>query len=88
MTPDLLAKLGLPATWRPEPAVWAIASLEPLGAPTGQTTYVLILDSAAGRNAFAFTDAELRALADKAAEVTTGLTVARTFPANGARPGS
>lgn len=79
LPPELLAQLGLPATFVPVPIAWHLAHLAAQAGGVAPSLLVVILDTATGRNAFVFTDEDARKLADAITSNTTGLTVARTL---------
>lgn len=70
------AQLGLPATWQPAPSGYTLAKVG-IQTPAGVTDmHMLIIDGPTGRQAFCFGEEEIRALANKILEQTSGLTVA------------
>lgn len=85
MNPDLLAQLGLPATWAPVPLVWGIVKLHAQGDAGGETVHLLVVDSANGRVAFQFTPDELRSLGEKAMEQAAGIAIATEINTNGGK---
>lgn len=60
-TPNPYEPLGLPPTWQPT--------------PLGPAIHVLLIDGSTGRQAFAFDDAALRAMGERAIAQATGLTI-------------
>lgn len=74
------AGLGLPPTWIPASLGYTLAKLG-MQSPSGIVDmHVLILDGPTGRQAFAFGEEEIRALATTILEKTSGLTVTSAMP--------
>lgn len=76
---ELLEQLNLPATFVPAPLQWHHVKVQAGPGAGLPTWHLLIFDTATGRTAVAFSDADMRAMLDKLFEALSGIQVARRF---------
>lgn len=73
-----LAGLGLPPSWQPAPLACLLAKVG-FSTPQGNADlHLLVIDGPTGRQAFAFGEEDIRALANSILERTSGLTIAHS----------
>lgn len=71
--PDLLAQIGLPETWRPEPARWGWLKLNGRG---GQTLHILVFHTSVGAFGVAFAGNQMADFVKQATEQHSGIIIA------------
>jgi hypothetical protein len=76
------APLGLPANFAPAPPAWRLGKLDMAGPAGNVELHVVVFDTPAGRFAVTFDAAGARQLAEALTTQASGLTLARTLPAN------
>ena len=87
--PTLGAVLGLPDLFAPVPFRWNFVKVQAMTPAGVENLYVMIFDTATGRNAYACNEDDFRRFVDQARERLSGLVVASgdvLVPMNGHRP--